>query len=126
MRKRSLWLRPRRNWTRAKNGWPGLVLNQSRLEAEEEEEMEHTPIAVECMFVAPIPDVLAPATPPLVQSQLLPFPQRPQLPRSTWMIWVSEHQRTPATEVLWKPGHVVRYSRPTRYRGVQCVQRESG
>jgi len=45
-----------------------LVLNQSRLEAEEEEEVEHTPMADECMSVAPIPDVLTPATPPLVQS----------------------------------------------------------
>jgi len=45
-----------------------LVLNQSRLEAEEEEEVENTPMAVECMSVAQIPDVLTPATPPLVQS----------------------------------------------------------
>ena len=45
-----------------------LILNQSRLEAEEEEEAEPTPMAVERMSVAPMSDVLTPATPPLVQS----------------------------------------------------------
>ena len=45
-----------------------LVLNQSRLEAEEEEEVESTPMAVECMSMAPMRDILTPATPPLVQS----------------------------------------------------------
>jgi len=45
-----------------------LILNQSRLEAEEEEEEEPTPMAVECMSVAPMSDVFTPATPPLVQS----------------------------------------------------------
>ena len=45
-----------------------LILNQSRLEAEEEEEEELTFTAVECMSVAPVSDVLTPATPPLVQS----------------------------------------------------------
>ena len=45
-----------------------LILNQSRLEAEEEEEEEPTPMAVECMSVAPRTDVLTPATPPLVRS----------------------------------------------------------
>jgi len=45
-----------------------LALNQSRLEAEEEEEEEPTPMAVECMSVAPMSDVLTPSTPPLVRS----------------------------------------------------------
>ena len=45
-----------------------LILNQSRLEAEEEEEEEPTPMAVECISVVPMTDVLTPATPPLVQS----------------------------------------------------------
>jgi hypothetical protein len=45
-----------------------LILNQSRLEAEEGEEEEPTPMAVECTSVAPVSDVLTPATPPLVQS----------------------------------------------------------
>jgi len=45
-----------------------LILNQSRLEAEEEEEEEPTPVAAESMSVAPMTDVLTPATPPLVQS----------------------------------------------------------
>ena len=45
-----------------------LALNRSRLEAEEEEEAESTPMAVECMSAVPMSDVLTPATPPLVQS----------------------------------------------------------
>ena len=45
-----------------------LVLNRSRLEAEEEEEEESTPMAVEYTSAAPMSDVLTPATPPLVQS----------------------------------------------------------
>ena len=45
-----------------------LILNQSRLEAEEEEEAEPTPTANECASVAPVSDVLTPATPSLVQS----------------------------------------------------------
>lgn len=45
-----------------------LILNQSRLEAEEGEEEQLTPMAVECMSVVPRTDVLTPATPPLVQS----------------------------------------------------------
>jgi hypothetical protein len=45
-----------------------LALNQSRLEAEEEEEEECTPMAVECTSVTPMSDVFTPATPPLVQS----------------------------------------------------------
>jgi hypothetical protein len=45
-----------------------LILNQSRLEAEEEEEAEPTPMALEFMSAASVSDVLTPATPPLVQS----------------------------------------------------------
>ena len=45
-----------------------LILNRSRLEAEEEEEADPTPKAVECMSVAPLSDLFTPATPPLVQS----------------------------------------------------------
>ena len=45
-----------------------LLLNQSRLEAEEEEEEEPALMAVESISAAPVPDVLTPATPPLVQS----------------------------------------------------------
>ena len=45
-----------------------LILNRSRLEAEEGEEEEPTPMVVECMSVVPMTDVLTPATPSLVQS----------------------------------------------------------
>jgi hypothetical protein len=45
-----------------------FILNQSRLEAEEEEEEEYTPIAIECRSAATTSDVLTPATPPLAQS----------------------------------------------------------
>ena len=45
-----------------------LVLNQGRLETEEEEEEELTPMAAERMSVVPMTEVLTPATPPLVQS----------------------------------------------------------
>ena len=43
-----------------------LALNQSHLEAEEEEEAESTPMAIECMSAVPMSDILTPATPPLV------------------------------------------------------------
>ena len=45
-----------------------LILNQSRLETEEGEEEQPTPMAVECMSVAPMDEILTPATPSLVQS----------------------------------------------------------
>ena len=44
------------------------MLNQHCLEAEEEEEVENTPIAIGCIPVAQIPNILTPTTPPLVHS----------------------------------------------------------
>jgi hypothetical protein len=60
-----------------------LILNQSRLEAEEEKGAEPTLMALECMSAASVSGVLTPTTPPLFSRQPLPSPLRPPLPHST-------------------------------------------
>ena len=76
-----------------------LILNQSRLEAEEEEEEGSTPMAVERMSVAPMSDVFTPAAPPLVQSPAKQYGLRlcTHIPRSPSNVLKDPDDRPPSS-----------------------------
>ena len=81
MRKRSPWLRPPRNWTRTKNGWSSIKV---AWRPRKRRKWNVRPLPSSACLWPQYPTSSLPLLLPLFSPQLLPFPRRPPLPRSTW------------------------------------------